>query len=251
MLHQALRVQRPGARADDHQRRGPRARPARDPPRRLRSRRTGGRRLVRHDRLQQGQRRLLRGAARPHRWDPARRMGLRRARHVGLVRHALHCARRTGGARPGDAGALGLARPDAGGSRPPGPGRRIGGRRAGPPPAAPDGTGRAARRHGTGAGGRAGGGRPRAPGGGPPGRRRRDCPAGQRRPAAPADGPRPRRRPRTQRRPAGDGRRQLGGHAAPAPERGRRAWPSASPTPRSPPRSDAGSTGDCPPSTCG
>ena len=40
LLHQALRLQRPGARADDHQRRGRRAHPAGDPPRRLRTRRT-------------------------------------------------------------------------------------------------------------------------------------------------------------------------------------------------------------------
>ena len=40
--------------------------PARDPPRRLRSRRPGGRRLVGDDRLQQGQRCVLRRAARPH-----------------------------------------------------------------------------------------------------------------------------------------------------------------------------------------
>ncbi len=70
LLHQALRLQRPGARADDHQRRGGRARPSGDPPRRLRSRRTGGRRLVRDDRLQQGQRGLLLRAARPARSHP-------------------------------------------------------------------------------------------------------------------------------------------------------------------------------------
>ena len=38
LLHQALRLQRPGARADDDQRRGRRACPAGDPPRRLRTR---------------------------------------------------------------------------------------------------------------------------------------------------------------------------------------------------------------------
>ncbi len=66
--------------------------PARDPPRRLRTRRTRGRRLVRHDRLQQGQRRLLRRAAGPDRRRAARRVGLRRAGHVRLVRDALHRA---------------------------------------------------------------------------------------------------------------------------------------------------------------
>ena len=67
LLRQALRLQRPGARADDDQRRGGRAHPAGGPPRPLRTRRTGGRRLVRDDRLQQGQRRVLRRAIRPHR----------------------------------------------------------------------------------------------------------------------------------------------------------------------------------------
>ena len=114
VLHQALRLQRPGARADDDQRRGPRACPARDPPPRLRGSRAGGGRLVRDDGLQQGRRHLLRRAARPHRGDPPGRVGVRRRRHVGLVRHALDGAGGDRRPRPRDAGPARLARPVAG-----------------------------------------------------------------------------------------------------------------------------------------
>ena len=108
LLHKALRLQRPGARADDDQRRGRRAHFAGDPPRRLRTRGTGGRRLVRDDRLQQGQRRLLRRAAGPDRWRVAGRVGLRRGGHVRLVRDALH---RGGGAWPGSTSRCRVRRP--------------------------------------------------------------------------------------------------------------------------------------------
>ena len=75
---------------------------------------TGGRRLVRDDRLQQGQRRLLRRAAGPDRWRVAGRVGFRRAGHVRLVRDALHRGGGGGRARPRDAGTVGLARSDVG-----------------------------------------------------------------------------------------------------------------------------------------
>ena len=229
VLHQALRLQRPGARTDDHQRRGLRARSPGDPPRRLRSRRPGGRRLVRDDRLQQGQRDLLRRAARPDRADLAGRVGLRRRRHVGLVRHALDRAGGARRARSRDAGPARLVRPLPGRRRPRRDRRRVGGRRAGAPPAAPDGSGRPARR-GERRGDRgAGGGRPRAPGARPRGGGRGDGPAGEQRPAPPV-----RRRDglecrghRTEREPAGGGRGQLGGDPAPAAQHGRRAGRAA------------------------
>ena len=144
VLHQALRLQRPGARADDDQRRGPRACPARDPPPGLRGGRAGGRRVVGHDGLQQGRRHLLRRAARPHRGDPAGRVGVRRRRHVGLVRHALDGAGGGRRPRPRDAGPAGLARPVSGGRGPRRDGRHDGGGPAGAPPPAPDGAGGAA-----------------------------------------------------------------------------------------------------------
>ena len=116
------------------------------------ARRTGGRRLVRDDRLQQGQRRVLRRAARPDRRRAPRRVGLRRARHVGLVRDALDGAGGAGRPRPRDARAVGLARAHPGRRRPGRRRRRVGGRRPGAPRAAAHGPGgdpRAGRRRPT------------------------------------------------------------------------------------------------------
>ena len=226
MLYQALRLQRPGARTDDDQRRGRRACPPGDPPRRLRARRTGGRRLVRDDRLQQGQRDLLLRASRPPRADPARRMGLRRARHVGLVRHALDGTGRPGRPRPRDARALRLVRPHPRRRRPRRPRGRVGPRRAGASCARADGTGRDPRT--VDVPGRARGGRPRPAGGGPPGGRGGDGAPRQRRAPAPRPRCRPERRgDRAERGPARHGRGQLRGDAPPASPPGRRAGRAA------------------------
>ena len=129
---------------------GRRARAAGALPRPVRGDRARGRRVVGHGRLQRRQRAAddREPAAARH---PARRVGLRRGRHVGLVRHPHDGAVRQRGARPGDAGARRAVGRRAGRRRARGRGRRGGDRRQGRAHPAAGGPRRRARRRAAGA----------------------------------------------------------------------------------------------------
>ena len=154
-------------------------------------------------------------------------LGLRRAGHVRLVRDALDRGGGGGRARPRDAGPVSLARTLPGGGGAFRGGRRVGGRRPGAPRAAADGAGGDPRRRPDSVRrGRVR--RPRAAGGRASGGDGGDRPPGQRRVVAVGRRERRQRgRDRAQRRPAGHGRRQFRGDAAPAPTRGRGAGGAA------------------------
>ena len=145
---QALRRQRLGDRADVRGRPHRRADAARALPGAVRGNRARGRRLGGDGLLQRGQRVDDDGkpAAARH---PARRVGLRRAGHVGLDGHQVHRGGRPGRAGPGHAGTRRAVRPV--GRRParggPGRARRRGPhRRQGAPHPAAGRSGRRARR---------------------------------------------------------------------------------------------------------
>ncbi len=102
-VHQALRRQRHGVRADDDLLGGRRTHAARAVPRPVRGRRPPGRRARGHVRLQPPQRHVLQRAPLAADRAASRRVGLRRPRRQRLVRHAQRgrvAARR---ARCGDA----------------------------------------------------------------------------------------------------------------------------------------------------